>query len=71
MRCNRKNACFAVTPREKAVSDFNITEIGQLRRREKVILEIVGYCLNTPHFSEKTTAVCSIQSRPKYSKHRR
>ena len=35
MRCNRKTACFAVTLRKKTVDSLNITEIGQLRRREK------------------------------------
>ena len=40
MRCNRKTACFAVTPRKKVVGDFNITEIWQLRRRQKAKAEI-------------------------------
>ena len=40
MRCNRKTVCFAVTPRKKVVSGLNITEIWQLRRREKATLEI-------------------------------
>ena len=35
MRCNRKTACFAVTPRKTVVDSFSITEIWQLRRREK------------------------------------
>ena len=35
MRCNRKTACFAVTPRKKIVGSLNITEIWQLRRRKK------------------------------------
>ena len=35
MRCNRKTTCFAVTPRKEAVGSLNITEIWQLRRREK------------------------------------
>ena len=35
MRCNRKTDCLAVTPHKKAVSNFSITEIWQLRRREK------------------------------------
>ena len=35
MRCNRKTACFAVTPRKKVISSLNITEVWQLRRREK------------------------------------
>ena len=34
MRCNRKTACFAVTPRKEVVGYLNITEIWQLRRRE-------------------------------------
>ncbi len=34
MRCNRKTACFAVTPRKKVVLSLNITKILQLRRRE-------------------------------------
>ena len=34
MRCNRKTACFAVTPRGKSINGLNITKIGQLRRRE-------------------------------------
>ena len=33
MRCNRKVACFAVTPHHKIVQSWDITEIGQLRRR--------------------------------------
>ena len=40
MRCNRKTACFAVTPRKKVVGGFNITEIWQLRRRQKAKAEI-------------------------------
>ena len=32
MRCNRKTACFAVTPRKKVVKSLNITDISQLRR---------------------------------------
>ena len=35
MRCNRKTDCYAVTPRKKVVGGLNITEIGQLCRREK------------------------------------
>ena len=35
MRCNRKTACLAVTPRKKVVDCLNITEIWQLRRRLK------------------------------------
>ena len=35
MRCNRKTARFAVTPRKKTVGSLNITKIWQLRRREK------------------------------------
>ena len=35
MRCNRKTACLAVTPLKKMVVRLNITEIWQLRRREK------------------------------------
>ena len=42
MRCNRKTACLAVTPRKKAVGVLNITEIWQLRRRKKATLEITG-----------------------------
>ena len=37
MRCNYKTACFAVTPRKKAVGSLNITKIWQLRRREKTV----------------------------------
>ena len=40
MRCNRKTACFAVTLRKKVVGSFNITEVWQLRRREKTKLKI-------------------------------
>ena len=36
MRCNRKTACFAVTPRKRVVDSLNITDIWQLRRREKI-----------------------------------
>ena len=42
MRCNRKTANFAVTPRKKMVNSLNITGIWQLRRREKAKAEIVG-----------------------------
>ena len=39
MRCNRKTACLTVTPRGKMVGSLNITEIWQLRRREKAKAE--------------------------------
>ena len=45
MRCNRKTVCFAVTPRKKTVGSVDITEVWQLRRREKAkakIAEKVG-----------------------------
>ena len=42
MRCNRKTAGFAVTPRRKVVDCLSITEIWQLRRREKAKAEITG-----------------------------
>ena len=35
MRCNRKTACLAVTPLREMFDGLNITEIWQLRRREK------------------------------------
>ncbi len=40
LRCNRKTACFAVTPRRKLVKSSNITKIWQLRRRQKAKAEI-------------------------------
>ena len=40
MRCNRKIACFAVTPRKKVAGSLNITKIWQLRRRENPKAEI-------------------------------
>ena len=40
MRCNRQTACFAVTPRKSVVHSLDITEIWQLRRREKIKAEI-------------------------------
>ena len=40
MPCNRKTACFAVTPRKKVVESLNITEIWQLRSRENFKAEI-------------------------------
>ena len=40
MRCNRKIAFFAVTPHGKLVENLDITEVGQLRRREKFKAEI-------------------------------
>ena len=40
MRCNRKTACLAVTPLKKMVVCLGITEIWQLRRREKAKVEI-------------------------------
>ena len=40
MRCNRKTACFAVTPRKKVAGSLNITKIWQLRRRENPKAEI-------------------------------
>ena len=43
MRCNRKTARFAVTPRKKAVGSLSVTEIWQLRRREKAKAEIANY----------------------------
>ena len=42
MRCNRKTACFAVTPRKKVAGSLNITKIWQLRRRENPKAEIAG-----------------------------
>ena len=43
MRCNRKTACFAVTPRKKMVDSLKITEIWQLRRREKPKVKIAKF----------------------------
>jgi hypothetical protein len=41
MRCNRKTACFAVTPHKKSRRlAINITKIWQLCRREKPKAEI-------------------------------
>ena len=40
MRCNRKTACFAVTPRKKTIGCLDITEIWQLRRRKKAKAKI-------------------------------
>ena len=40
MRCSRKTACFAVTPRERVVGCLDITEIWQLRRRKKAKVKI-------------------------------
>ena len=40
MRCNRKTACFAVTPRKEVVGSLNITKVGQLRRRKNLKVEI-------------------------------
>ena len=46
MRCNRKTACFAVTPRRIMVDSLNITEIWQLRRREKAKVGVKSLKLN-------------------------
>ena len=40
LRCNRKTACFAVTPQGTLVKRSNITKIWQLRRRENPKAEI-------------------------------
>ena len=58
MRCNRKIACFAVTPRKKIVKWLNVTEIWQLRRLKKARTEIsdfrrkkIRFILREPKFT--------------------
>ncbi len=48
MRCNRKMSGLAVTPHKKSSRlALNITEIRQLRRREKAKAETTAPIINT------------------------